>query len=48
MSAALEIRGATKSFGDRVVLDGVDLAVAPGSVTVDLPPLGFVVCKAAP
>lgn len=29
---AIEVRGLRKSFGDRVVLDGIDLAVAEGSI----------------
>jgi len=37
---ALELRGLTKSFGPRRVLDGVDLTVAHGSVTAILGPSG--------
>jgi len=40
LSAALEIRGATKTFGDRPVLRGIDLDVERGSVTVILGPSG--------
>lgn len=40
MSAALEIRGATKSYGDKPVLRGIDLDVERGSVTVILGPSG--------
>ncbi|BDZ49434.1 putative amino acid ABC transporter, ATP-binding protein [Frondihabitans sucicola] len=40
MSTALEIRGATKAFGDKPVLRGIDLDVARGSVTVILGPSG--------
>ena len=36
----LEIRGLTKTFGKLTVLDGVDLAVAPGRVTAVLGPNG--------
>jgi len=38
--SALEIRGAQKSFGSHRVLDGVDLTVAPGQVTVIIGPSG--------
>jgi polar amino acid transport system ATP-binding protein len=40
MSAALEIRNATKSYGAHRVLDGVDLTVAAGQVAVLLGPSG--------
>ncbi len=40
MSAAISIAGAVKSFGDTVVVDGVDLDLAAGSVTVVLGPSG--------
>ena len=36
----LRVRGLCKSFGPHVVLDGVDLDVAPGGVTVLLGPSG--------
>ena len=38
--AAIEITGLTKSFGDRRVLDGVDLEVEPGTVFALLGPNG--------
>ncbi|MGK0741283.1 hypothetical protein ACSHWG_05305 [Leucobacter sp. Z1108] len=28
--AVIEVRGLSKGYGDRQVLDGVDLAIAPG------------------
>src|SRR4051794_3994076 len=37
---AIEVKGARKAFGETVVLDGVDLAVAPGSVVALLGPNG--------
>jgi polar amino acid transport system ATP-binding protein len=40
MSAAIEIHNATKSYGDRTVLKGVDLSLAAGTVTVILGPSG--------
>ncbi|MCS5487664.1 amino acid ABC transporter ATP-binding protein [Curtobacterium flaccumfaciens pv. beticola] len=40
MSAAIAVVGAVKSFGDRRVIDGVDLELAAGSVTVVLGPSG--------
>ncbi|HEY0258451.1 MAG TPA: amino acid ABC transporter ATP-binding protein [Lacisediminihabitans sp.] len=40
MSAAVEIRGAIKSYADRTVLKGIDLTVATGTVTVILGPSG--------
>jgi polar amino acid transport system ATP-binding protein len=40
MTAALEIRNATKSYGAHRVLDGVDLTVQPGEATVILGPSG--------
>jgi polar amino acid transport system ATP-binding protein len=40
MSTAVEIHNATKSFGDRAVLRGVDLVVRKGTVTVILGPSG--------
>jgi ABC-2 type transport system ATP-binding protein len=41
MSAlAIEVQGARKAYGDTVVLDGVDLAVAAGSVVALLGPNG--------
>lgn len=40
MSAAIEIRGLRKSFGDTLVLDGVDLEVAEGSIFALLGPNG--------
>ncbi|HVQ17998.1 MAG TPA: amino acid ABC transporter ATP-binding protein [Actinomycetes bacterium] len=38
--AAVEMRGAAKSFGAHTVLDGIDLSVAPGKVTVIIGPSG--------
>ncbi|MEV4315093.1 amino acid ABC transporter ATP-binding protein [Actinocrispum sp. NPDC049592] len=38
--AAVEVREAVKSFGALTVLDGVDLIVAPGKVTVIIGPSG--------
>ena len=40
VDALLVVRGLTKRFGSRVVLDGVDLSVRPGSVTAVLGPSG--------
>jgi len=40
MSAAIGIHGAVKAFGDQVVVDGIDLSLASGSVTVILGPSG--------
>ncbi|MDM7885548.1 amino acid ABC transporter ATP-binding protein [Curtobacterium sp. RHCKG23] len=40
MSAAIGIHGAVKAFGEHVVIDGVDLALPAGSVTVVLGPSG--------
>ncbi|MCS5716135.1 amino acid ABC transporter ATP-binding protein [Herbiconiux sp. CPCC 205716] len=40
MSAAIEIHNATKSYGGRTVLKGVDLTLAAGTVTVILGPSG--------
>ncbi|GAA2047371.1 amino acid ABC transporter ATP-binding protein [Catenulispora yoronensis] len=40
IAAAVEIRGVTKSFGANRVLDGVDLTVCPGHVTVVIGPSG--------
>ena len=37
---AIEVRGLRKSYGSKVVLDGVDLSVAPGTVTALLGPNG--------
>jgi ABC-2 type transport system ATP-binding protein len=37
---AIEVRGLRKSFGDQVVLDGIDLAVAEGSVFALIGPNG--------
>ncbi|MET0844066.1 MAG: ATP-binding cassette domain-containing protein [Mycetocola sp.] len=37
---AIEVRGLRKSYGDKLVLDGIDLAVATGSVTALLGPNG--------
>ncbi|MFU8947868.1 ATP-binding cassette domain-containing protein [Mycetocola zhadangensis] len=39
-SPAIDIRDLHKSYGDKVVLDGVDFAVAPGTVTALLGPNG--------
>jgi len=39
-NAAIEIRGLRKSFGDHVVLDGIDLSVPAGSVFALLGPNG--------
>jgi ABC-2 type transport system ATP-binding protein len=39
-TSAIEVRGLRKSYGDKVVLDGVDLAVAAGTVTALLGPNG--------
>ena len=40
MAAAIEVSGLQKSFGDHLVLDGVDLDVAQGSVFCLLGPNG--------
>jgi ABC-type polar amino acid transport system ATPase subunit len=40
MSAAIAIHGAVKAFGDHVVVDGIDLSLPSGSVTVVLGPSG--------
>ena len=40
MSAAIGVHGAVKAFGDHVVVDGVDLDLPSGSVTVVLGPSG--------
>jgi polar amino acid transport system ATP-binding protein len=40
LASAVEIRGATKSFGPHKVLDDVDLTVPPGQVAVILGPSG--------
>jgi polar amino acid transport system ATP-binding protein len=40
MSAAITIQGAVKAFGDAVVVDGIDLSLPSGSVTVVLGPSG--------
>jgi ABC-2 type transport system ATP-binding protein len=37
---AIEVRGVRKAFGQVIALDGVDLAVAPGSLTALLGPNG--------
>jgi ABC-2 type transport system ATP-binding protein len=37
---SIEVRGLRKSYGDRVVLDGIDLTVAAGTVTALLGPNG--------
>lgn len=39
-TSAIEVRGLRKSYGEKVVLDGVDLAVAAGTVTALLGPNG--------
>ncbi|MET0132987.1 MAG: amino acid ABC transporter ATP-binding protein [Kibdelosporangium sp.] len=38
--AAVEVRSAVKSFGAHTVLNGIDLTVAPGKVTVIIGPSG--------
>ncbi|MBP2335552.1 polar amino acid transport system ATP-binding protein [Saccharothrix coeruleofusca] len=38
--AAVEVRGAVKAFGAHTVLDGIDLTVEPGTVTVIVGPSG--------
>ncbi|MFJ3488622.1 amino acid ABC transporter ATP-binding protein [Leifsonia aquatica] len=40
MSAGIEIANATKAFGDRPVLRGIDLTIEAGTVTVVLGPSG--------
>jgi polar amino acid transport system ATP-binding protein len=40
MTTAIEIHNATKSYGDKTVLKGVDLTVEAGTVTVILGPSG--------
>lgn len=40
MTAAMEVRGLCKSFGDTPVLDGVSLRVGPGRVTSIIGPSG--------
>jgi len=40
VSAAIGVHGAVKAFGDQVVIDGVDLSLPAGSVTVVLGPSG--------
>ncbi|GGK91026.1 polar amino acid transport system ATP-binding protein [Curtobacterium luteum] len=40
MSASIAVAGAVKSFGDQRVIDGIDLELAAGSVTVVLGPSG--------
>ncbi|MFL6113998.1 MAG: amino acid ABC transporter ATP-binding protein [Catenulispora sp.] len=40
VAAAVEVHGATKSYGTHKVLDNVDLVVCPGHVTVILGPSG--------
>jgi polar amino acid transport system ATP-binding protein len=40
MSATIGIHGAVKAFGENVVIDGVDLSLPSGSVTVILGPSG--------
>jgi ABC-type polar amino acid transport system ATPase subunit len=40
MSASIGIHGAVKAFGENVVIDGVDLSLPSGSVTVILGPSG--------
>ena len=40
MTTAVEVRNATKSYGDKTVLQGVDLDVVKGTVTVILGPSG--------
>jgi ABC-type branched-subunit amino acid transport system ATPase component len=37
---AIEVRGLRKSYGEQLVLDDIDLAVAPGTVTALLGPNG--------
>ncbi|MHC5795755.1 ATP-binding cassette domain-containing protein [Lacisediminihabitans sp. FW035] len=37
---AIEVRGLRKAYGSKVVLDGIDLAVSPGTVTALLGPNG--------
>src|SRR5689334_17834198 len=40
MSSAIEVSGLRKAFGDKVVLDGIDLEVAAGTVFSLLGPNG--------
>ncbi|TWD80646.1 ABC-2 type transport system ATP-binding protein [Kribbella amoyensis] len=40
MSAAIEVRGLRKSYGDKLVLDGIDLTVAKGTIFSLLGPNG--------
>ncbi|ONI67758.1 ABC transporter [Kribbella sp. ALI-6-A] len=40
MTAAIEVRGLRKSFGDQLVLDGIDLTVAQGTIFSLLGPNG--------
>ena len=40
MSAAIDVRGLRKSYGDKVVLDGIDLNVAEGTIFALLGPNG--------
>jgi polar amino acid transport system ATP-binding protein len=40
MTAAIEVRGLRKAFGDHVVLDGVDLVVQPGEKVCVIGPSG--------
>ena len=39
-TSAIEVRGLRKSFGKQLVLDGIDLDVAPGTVFALLGPNG--------
>ena len=39
-AAAVEVHGAHKAFGTHTVLDGIDLVIEPGTVTVVLGPSG--------
>ncbi|HEY8588046.1 MAG TPA: ATP-binding cassette domain-containing protein, partial [Naasia sp.] len=40
MNTAIDVRGLRKSYGDKVVLDGIDLTVEAGTVTALLGPNG--------
>jgi ABC-2 type transport system ATP-binding protein len=40
MTAAIEMKGLRKAFGDHVVLDGIDLSVPPGAIFALLGPNG--------